>query len=87
MSDTTITKTRVNGVLYDLGGGSGAQIVDALPAEGEEGSIYLLRKSTKKPGGFTARGYMSVTGLKTIVFVTNDFTAQDLRNEIYTKRL
>ena len=49
MSDTTIKKTRVNGVLYDLGGGSGAQIVDALPAEGEEGSLYLLRQSTKRP--------------------------------------
>ncbi len=86
MSDTTIKKTRVNGVVYDLGGaGSGAQIVDALPAEGEEGSVYLLRKSTKRPGGFTARGYAFIQGDPNFVFVTNDFTVQDLRNEIYTK--
>ena len=62
--------------------------MDALPADGKEGQTYLLRKTEEKRGGFTARGYIYIWGRRKSdgpIFVTNDFTAQDLQNEVYNK--
>lgn len=65
-------------------GGGGTKIVDALPAEGEEGSTYLLRKSKEFKGTYYA-GLSNVNGEFCHFIVSNEFTSEDLEKEIINK--